>query len=325
MDWIETTMNRLDRTTSKYTDYAESDTSHYTKAQKNYDKAIKSTQEEIDASKQAMQKYWSYAQKVAADSTVSQYLTPALKKKIDEGKTIDVESLSASQKAAVDAYKEWMDKYLDAKDTNREKRAQKLKLAKAKVDNTYDSYDVIIGKREAKEDYYAALAENRIAHGKSQKIGSVYYQDLEKQRDYAQYQKDWTAKEMKAVQKRMAEYLKTNGNNRKDKAYQEMLKQYTELKTTYAKADTHIQELTQAIQDARENVKQWSVDRWDRAGSKQDAAINYKIVSDNPDRQIAEKDYTERIKTNNRQILALQKLRQEKAEYYDTHFSSLEQ
>lgn len=52
------------------------------------------------------------------------------------------------------------------------------------------------------------------------------------------------------------------------------------------------------------------------------AAINYKIVSDNPDRQIAEKDYTERIKTNNRQILALQKLRQEKAEYYDTHFSS---
>ena len=72
---------------------------------------------------------------------------------------------------------------------------------------------------------------------------------------------------MKAVQKRMSEYLKTNGNNRKDKAYQEMLKQYTELKTTYAKADTHIQELTQAIQDARENVKQWSVDRWERAGS----------------------------------------------------------
>ena len=80
--------------------------------------------------------------------------------------------------------------------------------------------------------------------------------------------------------------------------------------------------MTQAIQDARENVKQWSVDRWDRAGSKQDAAIYYKIVSDNPDRQIAEKDYTARIKTNNRQILALQKLRQEKAEYYDTHFSS---
>lgn len=59
---------------------------------------------------------------------------------------------------------------------------------------------MIIGKRKAKEDYYAALAENRIVHGKSQKIGSVYYQNLEKQRNYAQYQKDWTSKEMKAVQ-----------------------------------------------------------------------------------------------------------------------------
>ena len=322
MDWVETAMDRLDRTTSKYTDYAESDNSHYTKSQKYYEKAIASTQEEIDASKAAMKKYWDYAQKVAADATVSQYLTPALKKKIDEGKTIDIESLSASQKAAVDAYKEWIDKYLDAKDTNREKRAQKLKLAKAKVDNVYDSYDLIIGKRKAAEDYYSAKAENRIANGKSQKIGSVYYKDMKKQRDYAQYQKDWTSKEMKAVQKRMKEYLKTNGNNRKDKAYQEMLKQYTELKTTYVEADTHIQELTQAIQDARENVKQWAVDRWERAGSKQDAAISYKEVTDNPDRQISEKDYTERIKTDNRQILALQKLRAEKAEYYDAHFSS---
>lgn len=322
MDWVETAMDRLDRTTSKYTDYAESDNSHYTKSQKYYEKAIASTQEEIDASKAAMKKYWDYAQKVAADATVSQYLTPSLKKKIDEGKTIDIESLSASQKAAVDAYKEWIDKYLDAKDTNREKRAQKLKLAQSKVDNVYDSYDVIIGKRKAKEEYYAALAENRVANGKSQKIGSVYYKDMEKQRDYAQYQKDWTSKEMKTVQKRMKEYLKTNGNNRKDKAYQEMLKQYTELKTTYVEADTHIQELTQAIQDAREDVKQWAANRWERAGSKQDAAISYKEITDNPDRQISEKDYAERIKTDNRQILALQKLRAEKAEYYDAHFSS---
>ena len=80
-----------------------------------------------------MQKYWSYAQKVAADSTVSQYLTPTLKKKIDEGKTIDIESLSASQKAAVDAYKEWMDKYLDAKDTNREKRTPEEYLCHAEI------------------------------------------------------------------------------------------------------------------------------------------------------------------------------------------------
>lgn len=322
MDWIEVAMDRLDRTTSKYKDYAESDYSHYTKAQKYYNKAIANTDKEIEAAKKGATRYKAQAEKVAADSEVSKYLTPALKKKVQDG-TIDVESLSANQKAAVEAYKEYYDKYLDATQTYREKKVQKLDLAKAKVDNVYESYDTIIGKREALENYWKAKAENRVAHGKNQKIDSVYYQDLEKQRDYAQYQKDWTSKEIKAVQKRMTEYLKTNHGNVKDKAYQDMKKQLTELQTSEVELDTHVQELNQSIQDARENVKQWAVDRWDRAGAKQDAVINYKLVTDKADRQISETDYTERIKTTNREILALQKLREEKAEYYDTHFSTM--
>lgn len=322
MDWIEVAMDRLDRTTSKYKDYAESDYSHYTKAQKYYNKAIASTDKEIEAAKKGAARYKAQAEKVAADSEVSKYLTPALKKKVQDG-TIDVESLSANQKAAVEAYKEYYDKYLDATQTYREKKVQKLDLAKAKVDNVYESYDTIIGKREALENYWKAKAENRVAHGKNQKIDSVYYQDLEKQRDYAQYQKDWTSKEIKAVKKRMTEYLKTNHGNVKDKAYQDMKKQLTELQTSEVELDTHVQELNQSIQDARENVKQWAADRWDRAGAKQDAVINYKLVTDKADRQISETDYTERIKTTNREILALQKLREEKAEYYDTHFSTM--
>lgn len=322
MDWIEVAMDRLDRTTSKYKDYAESDYSHYTKAQKYYNKAIASTDKEIEAAKKGAARYKAQAEKVAADSEVSKYLTPALKKKVQDG-TIDVESLSANQKAAVEAYKEYYDKYLDATQTYREKKVQKLDIAKAKVDNVYESYDTIIGKREALENYWKAKAENRVAHGKNQKIDSVYYQDLEKQRDYAQYQKDWTSKEIKAVKKRMTEYLKTNHGNVKDKAYQDMKKQLTELQTSEVELDTHVQELNQSIQDARENVKQWAADRWDRAGAKQDAVINYKLVTDKADRQISETDYTERIKTTNREILALQKLREEKAEYYDTHFSTM--
>ena len=320
MDWVETAMDRLDRITSKYKDYAESDTSHLNKAQKNYNKAIKSTDKEIAAADKAIKKYWEKAQTVAAEANVKKYLTPALKKKIDEGKTIDIESLSASQKAAVDAYKEWIDKYLDAKDTKREKQAQKIQLAKAKVDNVYDAYDIIIGKREAKEKYYAAKAENRVSHWKSQNVGSTYYRYLETERKYAEDQKTLTAKEIKDVKKRMAEYLKVGGTKSSDKAYQEMTKQLSELQTTYLEADTHIQELTQTLQDTREAVKQWEVDRWDRAGAKQDASINYRLVTDNPDFQIAEKDYTERIKTNSREVLALQKLRQEKAEYYDANY-----
>ena len=322
MDWIEVAMDRLGRITSKYTDYAESDYSHYTRSQKYYDKAIASTDKEIKAAKEGAAKYKAQAEKVAADSEVSKYLTAALKKKVQDG-TIDVESLSANQKAAVEAYKEYYDKYLDATQTYREKKVQKLDLAKAKVDNVYDSYDVIVGKREAAENYWNAKAENRVAHGKNQKVGSIYYKDLQKQVTYAKSQKSLMSSEEKKVRKRMAEYLKVNGRNVKDKAYQEMKKQLIELQTSEVEMDTHIQELNQTIQDTRENIKQWAVDRWERAGAKQDAIINYKLVTDKADRQIQEKDYTERIKTANREILALDNLRKEKAEYYDMHFSSM--
>lgn len=322
MDWIEVAMDRLDRTTSKYKDYAESDYSHYTRSQKYYNKAIASTDKEIKAAKEGAARYKAQAEKVAADSEVSKYLTAALKKKVQDG-TIDVESLSANQKAAVEAYKEYYDKYLDATKTYREKKVQRLDLAKAKVDNVYDSYDVIVGKREAAENYWNAKAENRVAHGKNQKVGSIYYKDLQKQVTYAKSQKSLMSSEEKKVRKRMAEYLKVNGRNVKDKAYQEMKKQLIELQTSEVEMDTHIQELNQTIQDTRENIKQWSVDRWERAGAKQDAIINYKLVTDKADRQIQEKDYTERIKTANRKILALDNLRKEKAEYYDMHFSSM--
>lgn len=322
MDWIEVAMDRLDRITSKYTDYAESDYSHYTKAQKYYNKAIASTDKEIEAAKKGAARYKAQAEKVAADSEVSKYLTAALKKKVQDG-TIDIESLSADQKAAVEAYKEYYDKYLDATKTYREKKVQRLDLAKAKVDNVYDSYDVIVGKREAAENYWNAKAENRVAHGKNQKVGSIYYKDLQKQVTYAKNQKSLMSSEEKKVRKRMAEYLKVNGRNVKDKAYQEMRKQLIELQTSEVEMDTHIQELNQTIQDTRENIKQWSVDRWERAGAKQDAIINYKLVTDKADRQIQETDYTERIKTANREILALDNLRKEKAEYYDMHFSSM--
>lgn len=322
MDWIEVAMDRLDRVTSKYTDYAESDYSHYTRSQKYYDKAIASTDKEIKAAKEGAARYKAQAEKVAADSEVSKYLTAALKKKVQDG-TIDVESLSANQKAAVEAYKEYYDKYLDATKTYREKKVQRLDLAKAKVDNVYDSYDVIVGKREAAENYWNAKAENRVAHGKNQKVGSIYYKDLKKQVTYAKSQKNLMSSEEKKVRKRMAEYLKVNNHNVKDKAYQEMRKQLIELQTSEVEMDTHIQELNQTIQDTRENIKQWSVDRWERAGAKQDAIINYKLVTDKADRQIQETDYTERIKTANREILALDNLRKEKAEYYDVHFSSM--
>ena len=54
MDWVEVAMDRLDRITSRYTDLAESDYSHYTKAQKYYNKALENTDKEIKAAKESM-------------------------------------------------------------------------------------------------------------------------------------------------------------------------------------------------------------------------------------------------------------------------------
>lgn len=313
MDWAEVAMDRLDRITSRYTDLAESDYSHYTKAQKYYNKALENTDKEIKAAKESISVYKRKSEEVANNGEVSKYLTPALKKKVQDG-TINIETLDANQKAAVEAYKQWYDKYLDAVQKYRDKKTQELDLAKSKVDNVYDSYDLIISKRKAKEEYYAAKAENRIKSGKSQKVGSVYWKDLKKQVSYAQYQKDWMLKERDKVQQSMTDYLNVNGHNKKDKAYQEMKKNLTDLNTSIVEADTHIQETKAALEETRENLKQWQIDRWERAGDKQDASLSYKKNADDINYQLSTNDYEERLKTYDKIIRADEEKRQLLAE-----------
>ena len=313
MDWVEVAMDRLDRITSRYTDLAESDYSHYTKAQKYYNKALENIDKEIKAAKESISVYKKKSEEVANNGEVSKYLTPALKKKVQDG-TINIETLDANQKAAVEAYKQWYDKYLDAVQKYRDKKTQELDLAKSKVDNVYDSYDLIISKRKAKEEYYAAKAENRIKSGKSQKVGSVYWKDLKKQVSYAQYQKDWMLKERDKVQQSMTDYLNVNGHNKKDKAYQEMKKNLTDLNTSIVEADTHIQEAKAALEETRENLKQWQIDRWERAGDKQDASLSYKKNADDINYQLSANDYEERLKTYDKIIRADEEKRQLLAE-----------
>lgn len=319
-DWIEIALDRLDRYTSRYADLAGSDYSHLNKSDKYYRKAISGTQSEINASKQAIARYRSYAEQVANNPTVSQYLTPDLKTKVQNG-TIDIQSLSEDQKKAVEAYKTWYDKYLDAIQTYRDKKTQKLDYAKSRVDNVYDSYDTIIGKRENLEKYYAAKAENRIAHGKSQKKGSVYYNDLKKQQYYAIQQRNLTSKEVTSVRNRMTDYL-ADGGNKKDKAYQNMKKQLYELKTTLVEADTHVQESTQAIQDNKETLEQWQIDRWKSAGSKMDSVINYRKNADDSNNPIRKKDYDQRIKAESNSIEAMEKKRKDLENWLATHYDS---
>ena len=317
-DWIETALDRLERIVEKYQDIAESDYSNYKSSEKNYDKALKNLNKQLQTQKDSRAKYVAKANEVA--SAVG--LSDELKKKVQNG-TINIESLSEDDKKRVDAYQEWYEKILDCDKAIRELTKSQKDLAKAKVERVIEAYDTVIGKRENKADYYNAKQELRVSQGYNQKPGSKYEKYMKKELYYTNEQKRLTDKEIKEYKGRMKEYLKVNGHKTVDPEYQKMKKQLYSLQTEAVKLENEAAELVQALQDNREQIKQWAVDRWDRAGSKQDAVIDYAKANDNPEYQINEKIYQERIKSNARQINALQKLRAEKAEYYDIHFSSM--
>lgn len=317
-DWIETALDRLERIVEKYQDIAESDYSNYKSSEKNYNKALKNLNEQLQTQKDSRVKYVAKANEVA--SAVG--LSDELKKKVQNG-TINIESLSEDDKKRVDAYQEWYEKILDCDKAIRELTKSQKDLAKAKVERVIEAYDTVIGKRENKADYYNAKQELRVSQGYNQKPGSKYEKYMKKELYYTNEQKRLTDKEIKEYKGRMKEYLKVNGHKTVDPEYQKMKKQLYSLQTEAVKLENEAAELVQALQDNREQIKQWAVDRWDRAGSKQDAVIDYAKANDNPEYQINEKIYQERIKSNARQINALQKLRAEKAEYYDIHFSSM--
>ena len=317
-DWIETALDRLERIVEKYQDIAESDYSNYKSSEKNYDKALKNLNKQLQTQKDSRAKYVAKANEVA--SAVG--LSDELKKKVQNG-TINIESLSEDDKKRVDAYQEWYEKILDCDKAIRELTKSQKDLAKAKVERVIEAYDTVIGKRENKADYYNAKQELRVSQGYNQKPGSKYEKYMKKELYYTNEQKRLTDKEIKEYKGRMKEYLKENGHKTVDPEYQKMKKQLYSLQTEAVKLENEAAELVQALQDNREQIKQWAVDRWERAGSKQDAVIDYAKANDNPEYQINEKIYQERIKSNARQINALQKLRAEKAEYYDTHFSSM--
>lgn len=317
-DWIETALDRLERIVEKYQDIAESDYSNYKSSEKNYDKALKNLNKQLQTQKDSRAKYVAKANEVA--SAVG--LSDELKKKVQNG-TINIESLSEDDKKRVDAYQEWYEKILDCDKAIRELTKSQKDLAKAKVERVIEAYDTVIGKRENKADYYNAKQELRVSQGYNQKPGSKYEKYMKKELYYTNEQKRLTDKEIKEYKGRMKEYLKVNGHKTVDPEYQKMKKQLYSLQTEGVKLENEAAELVQALQDNREQIKQWAVDRWDRAGSKQDAVIDYAKANDNPEYQINEKIYQERIKSNARQINALQKLRAEKAEYYDIHFSSM--
>lgn len=328
-DWVEVALNRLERLFEEYKDIAESDYTTFRASMKYYDKASKTISEEIRKQTNAKAIYEQKANEVATSVGLSE----DLKQKVQNG-TINVENLSEDNKKRVDAYQKWYEKILDCTKALRDLKKEQKEINKNAFDNIVDRYNAKAETHSSLADYYKAKYENRVSRGYSQYVatGEASYNGTPNSVWYNQHQKQYNAlnkeyktkiNELSKLKKARADYLKTDGTSKSDKAYLEMTKTITETKTDILKLNTSMLELKQEMQNAREQNLEWKVNRWERAGSKQDAVIDYAKNNDNPNYQVNEKLLQERVKTNARQVVALQNLRNEKAEYYDTHFKTM--
>lgn len=328
-DWVEVALNRLERLFEEYKDIAESDYTTFRASMKYYDKASKTISEEIRKQTDAKAVYEQKANEVATGVGLSE----DLKQKVQNG-TINVENLSEDDKKRVDAYQKWYEKILDCTKALKDLKKEQKEINKNAFNNIVNRYNAKAETHSSLADYYKAKYENRVSRGYSQYVatGEASYNGTPNSVWYNQHQKQYNAlnkeyktkiNELSKLKKARADYLKTDGTSKSDKAYLEMTKTITETKTDILKLNTSMQELKQEMQNAREQHLQWKADRWERAGSKQDAVIDYAKNNDNPNYQLNEKLLQERVKTNARQVVALQNLRDEKAEYYDTHFATM--
>lgn len=304
-DWIEISIDRIERTIQKYKDIAES-RGTLTSTKKYLNLAIKETNKEIKTQEKAKARYTKQANDVAA----AVGLSDSLKKKVQNG-TIDISTLSEDDKKRVDAYQQWYEKILDCDDAIRQLNKDVEALAKQKVDSIVEIFDSHIGKKDAKQQYYESIQNWRETAGYSENVGSEYYDAIKKQLSLEKQKQPLIEDEIRQYKAQMKAYAKNKGTNKFNaNTYREMESTLMELEASYYDNKTAIAEFEQALYDTKEQVKQWRVDTAVRAGAKQDAVINYKDVADNY--TLSEKDYTERIKTVSEQIERLSALRAEK-------------
>lgn len=306
MDWLEILADNLERATEHFKDAADS-----FNGRKGTDEALKGAmealQKEIDQRKTAYDAYIAYSERVAQDEQVSKYLTPELKQKVQDG-DVDIGLLNENEKKAVDAYKEWWDKAVEANEDILDKQKELKELAQQRTSNVTDKYDVYIGKRTNAADLYKSKSDLNVNRYESQKVGSDYYKNLEQQRYNTQKATKFTKKEIKLYQEQMKNYLKTPGAKRTDIEYQEMEQTLIELKKNFIDLTNETVELTHSLHDVKEQTLQWKTDRWDRASSKQQAAISWREAQDDPrynKNSVLRGAYSELIKTTNKEIIAL--------------------
>ena len=320
-DWIETKLSRDSDKTDLYREKAESDYVSVGASQKYFDKAESALKTELNNTIKAKDKYIKKAEQVAKEVGLSS----DLKKKVQNG-TIDIQSLSEDDKKRVEAYSQWYEKIVACTESIRDLKDEQDKLAESRFQNTIDKFDSIAGIYSSRQEYYQALRENRVAHGLSQypqgEKGSVWYQQIGKEKDYVLKEKATKEKSLAQLKKDAADYLKVKGNSKSDIAYKNMISSMTDLKTEIIKLDTTAANLEQEMRDAKLQHIDWKVEEVNRKEGKHEAILDYKGVSDRKEDQITEKDYEEGIRIDSEQINMLYKKREELIRQYREAFAT---
>lgn len=237
-------------------------------------------------------------------------LSAALKKKVQDG-TVDIQSLSETDKSKVEAYQKWYDKIVECDKAIQDLKSQEKELYQQRLDNVTDKYDALRSVYENQNNTLSSLNDWASEAGNSQGVGSGYYQNIIKQRNNQNTQTNLITSEIKEYQKQLNQIKKKYGVN--STFYKETLAGLEELRTALNDSKKATAELTNQLDKLAANAAQYKTDKYTRASEKQSAYRDYKDANRYYDAKtgdfakgITETDYRNAITTNNNTINALQ-------------------
>lgn len=301
-DWVEVLISRTESKIDYYKAVADNKASLASK-NKSVASAESLAKKEVKYYQDAYKKYMSYA-----DSVASQVgLSDSLKKQVQNG-SVNIQQLSEDDLSRVEAYTKWYEKALEARTNAETKYTEQMELAAKKLENITDIYDSYTNRTKANQDLTNAKLDYRETRGMSIGEGSGYYTLLNQQIAYEKSNIGMLQEEYNAYKKELAAYGKKYGTNTKE--YREMQANLSGINQKIYESMTALEEWKKQIRESKEQLKEWGVDKWNRASDKQSAAISYKQVADGY--KVTEQDYKEQIKTNNNKISALYASREEK-------------
>ena len=237
-------------------------------------------------------------------------LSAALKKKVQDG-TVDIQSLSETDKSKVEAYQKWYDKIVECDKAIQDLKSQEKELYQQRLDNVTDKYDALRSVYENQNNTLSSLNDWASEAGNSQGVGSGYYQNIIKQRNNQNTQTNLITSEIKEYQKQLNQIKKKYGVN--STFYKEALAGLEELRTALNDSKKATAELTNQLDKLAANAAQYKTAKYTRASEKQSAYRDYKDANRYYDAKtgdfakgITETDYRNAITTNNNTLNALQ-------------------